>query len=374
MSTSVLVRDEAAQERYYIASQWQLVRWKFLQHRLAMASLAVLTLFYLVAAFAEFVAPYDPRDFEKELVLAPPQWPRFVDEEGRLHLRPFVYQVEKSVDRTTWQISYEEVRSERYPIHLFVEGDPYKMWGVFPGKLHLFGTRVGVFSILGRDRGGRDLFSRMVYSSRVSVSIGLLGVAVSAIIGITIGGISGYYGGKIDLLIQRWIEAIRSIPTLPLWMGLSATLPPHWSVTKVYFAIVLIVSLVGWTELARVVRGKFLSLRSEDFVVAASIAGSGDAKIIYRHLLPSFLSHVIASLTLAIPGMILAETSLSFIGLGMQAPAMSWGVLLKNSQSIETLAKAPWLLTPAVAVVLCILAFNFVGDGMRDAADPYARP
>ncbi len=370
--SSILLLDTAEQERYFLASQWQLARWRFFKHKMAVIALVILGVYYLVALFAEFVAPYDPHNFEKDLVLAPPQLPRFIDDEGRFHLRPFVYKMEKTIDQTTWQISYAEVRSERYPIHLFVRGEPYKLWSLIPGDLHLFGTRVGVFSPLGRDRGGRDLLSRIIHSGRVSVSIGLLGVAVSAVIGIAVGGISGYYGGRVDLLIQRAIEAIRSIPTLPLWMGLSATLPLTWSVTKVYFAIVLIVSLVGWTELARVVRGKFLALRNDDFVVAASIAGSGDAKIIYRHMLPSFSSHVIATLTLAIPNMILAETALSFIGLGMQPPAMSWGVLLKAAQNIETLAKAPWILTPAIAVVVCILSFNFVGDGVRDAADPYS--
>lgn len=362
---------DISDERYYIASQWQLVRWKFFKHKMAMISLAVLSLFYLVAIFAEFVAPYDPHDFDKELTLAPIQRPRFIDNEGKFHVRPFVYQIEKTIEPETWKLVFTENREIRYPIRLFVRGDSYRLWGLFPGKLHLFGTEEGAFSLLGRDRGGRDLFSRVVYASRISLSIGLIGIAFSFFIGIMVGGVSGYYGGKMDLIIQRIIEAIRSIPTLPLWMGLSAALPYHWSVTRLYFAIVLILSLVGWTELARVVRGKFLALRNEDYVVAARISGSGDSGIIFRHLLPSFISHVIATLTLAVPRMILAETALSFIGLGMQAPAMSWGVLLKDAQNIETMAIAPWIMTPAIFVVISILAFNFVGDGMRDAADPY---
>lgn len=370
-STGSAAIKEIAEEKYYVASQWRLFRWKLFRHKIAIVSMAILGVFYLTAIFAEFVAPHDPLDFNKELVLAPIQRIHLIDDDGKFHLQPFVYKIEKTVGEN-WQLIYTEDRSVRYPIRLFVRGDSYMLWGIIPGNLHLFGTEKGMFSLLGRDRGGRDLFSRVVYASRVSLSIGLLGVAISLFIGVLIGGISGYYGGKIDLVIQRIIEALRSIPTLPLWAGLRAALPYTWPMMRIYFAIIVILSLVGWTGMARVVRGKFLALRSEDFVVAAKVSGSGDFVVIFRHLLPSFLSHIIATVTLAVPGMILAETSLSFIGLGLQAPAVSWGVLLQDAQSIESLAGAPWLLTPAIFVVVSILAFNFLGDGLRDAADPYA--
>ena len=237
---------------------------KFFKHKLALVSLAVIGIFFLVAIFAEFVAPSDPRAFEEELVLAPILMVHFRDNEGKFHLRPFVYRIEKHVDKITCQLTYTEDRTTRFPFHFLIRGDSYKLWGLFLGNLHLFGTKHGAFSMLGRDRGGRDLFSRVVYSSRVSLSIGLLGIALSLFIGVIMGGVSGYYGGKIDLFIQRLIESLRSIPTLPLWTGLSAALPHHWPVIRVYFAIVLILSLVGWTGLARVVSGKFLALRAED--------------------------------------------------------------------------------------------------------------
>lgn len=366
-------RDRTAEKaRLYVASQWQLIRWKFVRHKLAVLSLVVLAMFYLCALFADFVSPYDPRLNDKAYMLAPPSRLHFVGADGRFRLRPFVYGVKKTVDQETLDLRYAEDTARAFPVRLFVRGDPYRFLGLFGGDLHLYGTEGGGrFFLFGADYMGRDMLSRIVHASRVSLTIGLLGIAVSFFLGIVLGGFSGYHGGRTDVVIQRIIEFIRSIPSLPLWMALSASLPPSWSITKTYFGIVVILSLVGWTDLARVVRGKFMAVREEDFVMAAKLGGAGEARIIFRHLLPSFTSYVIASLTLSIPGMILGETALSFIGLGMQAPALSWGVLLRDAQHIEVLAKSLWMLVPGAFVIVSILAFNFVGDGLRDAADPY---
>ena len=358
-------------QRYVVASQWQLMSWRFLRHKLAVAALAILGIFYLIVIFAEFVAPYDPYHNDAAYLHAPPQRLRFVDDQGRFHLWPFVYGVKSEVDPIRMALVFEIDTSVRHPLALFVKGDPYKMWGLIASDIHLFGVREGSLFVIGADKMGRDLLTRVVYGSRISLTIGLVGIAISFVLGILIGGVSGYFGGLADMAIQRVIEFIRSIPTLPLWMALSLALPPYWSIIKVYFGIVIILSLVGWTDLARVVRGRFLSLKEEDFVQAARLNGCNRGRIITRHLLPSFYSYVIASLTLSIPGMIIGETALSFIGLGLQPPAISWGVLLKEAQHIRVLANAPWLLTPSIFVIVAILAFNFVGDGLRDAADPY---
>jgi peptide/nickel transport system permease protein len=369
--TARLDTGAVKEEKLLVASQWQLIRWKFARHRLAVASLVVLIIFYLTVIFAEFVAPYSPTNHNADLTLAPPQKIHFF-ENGSFHWPPFVYGYTSEYDMNTFATTYTVDESLKYPIRLFVQGNPYKMWRLFESDLHLFGSEEGPVHVFGTDNMGRDVLSRIIHGGRVSLSIGLVGIAISSLIGIFIGGISGYYGGLTDVIIQRVIEFIRSIPTLPLWMALSVALPPTWTVVQVYFGIVIILSLVGWTGLARVVRGKFMSLREEDFVMAAKLNGSTEIRTIFKHMLPSFYSYIIASLTLSVPGMILGETALSFLGLGLQTPAVSWGVLLRDAQFIRVLASAPWLLLPGLFVIIAILSFNFVGDGLRDAADPYA--
>ncbi|GAH50391.1 unnamed protein product, partial [marine sediment metagenome] len=282
-----------------VASQWQLIRWKFFRHKLAVGSLVVLAIFYLCAIFAEFICPYDPNHHDVQYIHAPPQRIRFIDEKGHFHLRPFIYGLKSKLDMVTLHTSYEEDRSYIYPLYFLTQGDPYKLWGLFSSSIHLFGVKEGVMFLFGADKMGRDMLSRIIYGGRISLSIGLVGIALSFLLGITIGGISGYYGGRTDTVIQRIIESIRSIPTIPLWMALSLALPPYWSVIKVYFGIVIILSLVGWTGLARVVRGKFMSVREEDFVMMAKLHGASEARIIFKHLLPSFYSYIIASLTLS---------------------------------------------------------------------------
>ncbi|WP_308638152.1 ABC transporter permease [Paenibacillus silvisoli] len=356
-----------------VASQWQLMWWKFKKHKLAMISAVVLILMYLIAAFCEFVSPSLSSTRFTAYKNAPPQSIHFVHPETGFQLRPFVYGLKEAVDTETFRRTFSEDKTKIYPIHLFVKGEPYKMWGFIPSDIHLFGLKdkAGALILMGTDQLGHDLLSRIIYGARISLSFGLVGIILTLIIGLVLGGISGYLGGVSDTIIQRIIDFLICIPTIPLWMALSAAVPRDWSPTKMYFGLIIIFSVIGWTGLARVVRGKILSLREEDFTMAARLAGAGDMRIIRKHLLPSFASYIIVNVTLAIPAQILGETSLSFLGIGLQAPAVSWGVLLQDAQNLETLAHHAWLLWPAAFIMLTVLMFNFLGDGLRDAADPY---
>jgi len=368
------VSPELKEERLYVASQWQLMWWKFRKHKMALISVGLLVIVYGITLFCEFLSPYDPHRYDVKYAYAPPQLPHFVDAEG-LHFPPYVYGLTGTRDPETLRIVYEIDETQRLPLQFFTQGDPYKFWGIWPSNLRLVGmeTNEQVVYILGADRLGRDNLSRILMGTRISTTIGLVGVALSFVLGILLGGLSGFYGGVVDTIIQRLIEFIRSIPSIPLWLALSAAVPKDWPVLRVYFMITVILSLIGWTGLARVVRGRFLSLRKEDFVLAARLAGSSEFRIIVRHMVPSFYSHIIASITLSIPWMILSETSLSFLGLGIRPPAISWGALLQEAQNLRAIAMAPWLLIPGLFVIITVLAFNFVGDGLRDAADPYSR-
>ena len=363
----------AAGERIYVASQWQLMWWRFRKHHLAMAAALVVICFYLVAIFADFLAITDPELSDAKRSLMPPQ--RIYWFEG-WSFHPHVYAVKGARDPKTFKRVYQVDPTQRIPLYFFAQGFPYKFFGLIPTNRHILGVGEGyeaaqTLFVLGTDVQGRDLWSRLVYATRISVSIGLVGVSLSLFLGVLLGGLSGLYSGWVDTLIQRIIEIFRSIPTIPLWMGLAAALPRDWSILQVYFAITIIISLLGWTELARVVRGRFLALREEDFVVAARLAGCGQLRIIFVHMVPSFTSHIIAATTLALPAMIISETSLSFLGLGLRPPAVSWGVLLQQAQNVQTVAISPWLMLPAIPVIIAVLAFNFLGDGLRDAADPY---
>jgi len=359
-----------AEERYYIASQWELMWRKFTKHKLALLGGSILVILYLGAIFCEFFSAHDLYKRYPKYIYCPPQRIRFFDEEG-FHFRPFVYGLTVRSNPETLRREYTVDKTKKYPTYFFVRGDEYKLWNLFPSDIHLFGLKDSVFFLFGTDSLGRDLFSRNLFASRISLSIGLVGVAISFVLGCLLGGISGYYGGTSDMVIQRIIEFSISIPTIPLWMALSAALPPRWPPIKVYFGITVILSVIGWSGLARVVRGKLLELREEDFVMAAKISGTSEPGIIARHLLPSFLSYLIVNLTLRIPWMILGETSLSFLGLGIRPPAVSWGTLLKDGQNIRAIAQSPWLLIPGLSVIVTVLAFSFLGDGLRDAADPY---
>lgn len=366
-------RAERLQEKLYYASQRQLLWHGFKKHKLALLSLAGLMILYALTIFADFIAPYGPLERYRDFNDAPPTIIHITDENGNLS-RPFVYQTARDLNTDTFQYEYVEDQTEKHYLTLFVEAEPYKLLGIIPMNTKLFGINdedVPLF-IFGADRLGRDIFSRILYAGRISLFVGFGGVFLTFLLGAFFGGISGYYGGVIDEIIQRIIEVLISVPDIPLWIALSAALPRDWGPVKIFFAITIILAVRGWTGLARVVRGKIISLREEEFALAAKAAGASDRRIIFVHLVPAFVSYLIVHLTLAIPGMILGETALSFLGLGIQPPAVSWGTLLQDAQDVSVLANLPWMLTPAFFVVIAIFMFNFVGDGLRDAADPYA--
>ena len=348
--------------------------WRFRKHKLALVSGILVICVYLVAAFVEFLAPFPTDRMISDLAYAPPQRLRLLEKtEDGLKIGLHVYGYTYTIDTLSLKRDFEVDRDQKIAVRFFVKGEPYRMWGFIPGNRHLIGPvdPGAAFYLLGADRLGRDLFSRIIYGTRISMTIGLVGVTMSLVLGILLGGISGYYGGTVDLIIQRIMEILRSMPTIPLWMGMAAAIPYYWSPVLVYFMITIILSVIGWTWLAQAVRGKFYSLKTEDFVIAAKLDGCSELQVIVSHMVPSFMSHIIATLTLAIPQMIIAETALSFLGIGLRPPVVSWGVLLKEAQNVRVLATSPWLFLPGLAVVIAVLSLNFLGDGIRDAADPY---
>lgn len=365
----------AAAASVQLSTPGQLMWWRFKRHKVAVASLVLLLVVYGVALFAPFFSPYDANRIDARHASVPPQslhW--FERDDQGLRFNPHVIGFKSVIDTSTRARMVTVDAAVRHPVRLFVASEPYELLGLFTVQTKLVGTldRQAPFYLLGADRLGRDLLSRIIEGSRVSLTIGLVGVGISLVLGVLLGGISGYFGGWIDNFIQRLIELLQSLPTIPLWMGLAAAIPVGMPPLQVYFLITLILSVLGWTSLAREVRGKFMALKNEDFVTAARLDGASHLRTIRRHMVPSMSSHIIATVTLAIPGMILAETALSFLGIGLRPPVVSWGVLLQDAQNVQTLASAPWLLWPGAAVVVAVLAFNFLGDGLRDAADPYA--
>jgi peptide/nickel transport system permease protein len=362
------------EERVSVAPQWKLVWWRFRKHKLAVVSACVLIALYLSVIFADFLAYADPLASEAQRGLISPQPIQWFDSTG---FNPTVPALVGARDPQTFKRVYVADPSQQVPVRFLVHGFEYRLFGLIPSDLHLLGvegegrTPENSLFLLGTDVQGRDQWSRLMYATQVSLLIGLASVALSLFLGVLLGGFAGYFGGAIDSLVMRSVEILRSIPTIPLWMGIGAALPKDWDILKVFFVMTIIFALVQWTELARVVRGRFLSLREEDFVMAAELAGCSRPRIIFRHMVPSFLSHIIAATTLALPAIIIFETSLSFLGLGLRPPAISWGVMLQQASNVQTLAISPWLLWPAVWVIVAILAFNFLGDGLRDAADPY---
>jgi peptide/nickel transport system permease protein len=364
---SASAREDVLNEKYYVASQWQLIWRKLRRHKLALFSGTILLFLYLSAIFADFISPYDATE-RSSYRYAPPQQLNLL---LPAHASLSVYGYEKYNDPETLRILYRVDETQVQPAEFFVRGYEYRLFGVITTDIHLFGVRDGTMFLFGTDELGRDVFSRIFAALRISLFIGLVGVVLSFVIGVVLGGISGYFGGTVDIIIQRLIDFILSVPTIPLWMALSAALPPEWPSTLVFFGITIILSLIGWGGVARIVRGKFLELREEDYVTAAIVAGATSRRIIFRHLVPAFASYLIVQLTLSIPQVILGETALSFLGLGIRPPAVSLGTLLENAQNVRVVALYPWLLIPAVFLIVIVLAFNFLGDGLRDSVDPY---
>lgn len=366
---NVLSPTGAAAERFYAASQWRLMGAKFKDHKLGVLALWLLAALYLVAAFAGFVAPYDPWKTSSYVFAPPTSIHLFHEGEFR---GPFIYGLKQVVDPETYERKFTEDRTAIIPVQFFVRGSSYRLLGLIPTDIHLFGVPEGQIFLLGSDSLGRDFFSRCIWASQISLTVGLVGVIITFILACFIGGISGYYGGLVDNVIQRFTEFVTSIPTLPMIMALSAAIPLDWPQVQTYFVITLILAIRSWTGLSRIVRSKLIQLREEDYVLAAKVAGTSDAGIIRTHLLPGFASVLIVHLTLAVPGVILGETALSFLGLGLRPPTVSWGVLLQEAQNVGSVSVRPWVMFPALLVIVTVLAFNFVGDALRDAADPYS--